>query len=115
LKQLQFSFIEDHPAFKDLSPKIVRAFWAYHEANPHIFPLIVRFARQVREAGRSRYSVVAIFERIRWHLTVETKGDDFKLNNNYRSCYSRLLALEHPEFEGFFETRQTPGTKGDLD
>lgn len=82
---------------------IARAFWKYHAENPH--ELFKKYARELKNAGRMNYGSGAIFERIRWHLAVETRGDEFKLNNNYRSCYSRLFVHEHPEFTGFFRTR----------
>ena len=96
--------------FSDLQPHIVEAFWQYHRENEHVYDLFCQFARDVRQAGRSNYGVGAIFERIRWHYAVETKGDEFKLNNNYRSCYARLLVLKDPSFADFFQMRRTPGT-----
>jgi len=80
-------------------------FEIYHRENPHILPLLVRFVNEAMESGREHYSINAIFERIRWHLDIETTGDAFKLNNNYRSRYVRLLEKEHPEYEGFFFKR----------
>jgi hypothetical protein len=81
-------------------------FWEYHRANPHVFILFARFAMQVKHNGHDHYSAKAIFERVRWHFSVETTGEDFKLNNNYTSRYARLLAEEYPEFEGFFRNRE---------
>lgn len=80
-------------------------FELYHRENPHILPLLVRFVNEAKESGREHYSINAIFERIRWHLDIETTGDVFKLNNNYRSRYVRLLEKEYPEYEGFFFKR----------
>jgi hypothetical protein len=106
---MNFQFVSD--SFSELNPRIVKNFWEYHAANPHVWDLLVKYAKQIKSAGLRRYGVGAIFERIRWHLNVETKGDEFKLNNNYRSCYARLLVLRHPEFKDFFSTRITPGYK----
>jgi len=80
-------------------------FELYHRENPHILPLLVRFVNEAKASGREHYSINAIFERIRWHMDIETTGDEFKLNNNYRSRYVRLLEKEHPEYEGFFFKR----------
>ena len=114
-KQIEFDLRPPKDLFSDLAPHIVKAFWKYHRTNPHIFPLVKKYADQLRAAGRKNYAIVAVFERIRWHLNVETQGDDFKLNNNYRSCYARLLVHSHPEFDGFFRTRTSPGTVRRLD
>ena len=38
--------------------------------------------------------------------SVQTTGDDFKINNDFTAHYARLLMREHPALEGFFETRE---------
>lgn len=105
---MQLSIFEQRArvCLSDLRQDFVQAFWVFHEANPHVWELFKRYAFEVKRTGRPRYSVQAIFERIRWHVAIETRGDDFKINNNYRACYARLLILEHPEFAGFFVTRE---------
>lgn len=99
-----------HPLFTDLKRDIVDSFVAYHTENPQVFKVFHQFAEDLRRAGRKHYGASAIFERIRWHFAVETKAEDFKLNNNYRSCYPRLLIAMDPSFADFFETRHSPGT-----
>lgn len=64
-----------------------------------------RFALEARQSGVKKYGAKAIFERLRWHVMIERRGDDFKINNNYVSRYVRLLIGEHPEFNSFFSTR----------
>lgn len=88
-------------------PSIDAAFAAFDHANPHVYELFKRFAAQAKNAGLTRYSADAILHRVRWHSTVETTGDGsgFKINNNFASRYSRKLVAEHPEYDGFFETR----------
>ena len=84
---------------------IQERFAAFDRANPHVYRLLVRFAFEAK-ARRTRYSLKALFERIRWHVQIETGGEEFKLNNLYTSRYARKLIAEYPEFEGFFETRE---------
>ena len=98
--------------FSDISPNIVDDFLTFHKQNPYIYELFKKFSYEVKNAGLSHYGAAAIFERIRWHETVESKKSDFKANNNYRSCYARLLAFEDPNFKDFFETRSS--FKGEL-
>lgn len=54
--------------------------------------------------------IAMLWERMRWELTVETDsvdlGDDFKLNNNYRSRYARLIMNNEPDLAGFFDIRR---------
>ncbi len=88
------------------SDGLERKFWAYHNQNPHVFELFERFAK---EAARlhGHYGAKAIFERVRWHMDVETvDAEEFKLNNNYTSRYARLFMLKNPGFDGFFRTRE---------
>lgn len=111
MNQTAFNFesIPNKEIFSDLAENIVRSFFIYHQENPQVYDLLLRFTKEVYVRGRRRYSIVAVFERVRWYTTIETNGDEFKLNNNYRSCYSRLIMHEHPQFNGMFSTRVTPG------
>lgn len=86
--------------------RIEKQFQKFHKDNPHILKLILKFIRKVRRTGRETYSINAIFERIRWHVEIETNGDDFKMNNNYRSRYVRLIERKYPRYRGFFKTRK---------
>lgn len=110
MEQLGFHFdqIRNHPLFSGIRQHIVKNFWLYHEANPHVYELFKKFSRQLKLAGRKHYGVGAIIERIRWHFAVESSGDEFKINNNYRSCYARLLMIEDQAFNDFFELRSSP-------
>jgi hypothetical protein len=81
-------------------------FRAFHRENPHVLDLLIRYSLQLRQRGRKRYGIGAVFERVRWHLDVETTEDTgLKLNNNYRAYYARLLMLVRPELRHIFQTR----------
>lgn len=82
------------------------AFTTFHEANPHVYHLIVRFAREKKRAGFKHYGIAGVFERVRWEMPITTEGDAFKLNNNYRAFYARLVMAECPDLAGFFHTRR---------
>lgn len=81
-------------------------FEAFIRENPRIVDLFERFALEVIRSGRQRYSADAICHRIRWHVAVETRGDDFKLNDHFPSRLARLFMQKHPQHAGFFETRE---------
>jgi hypothetical protein len=93
--------------FSSLSPHVVREFWVFHRANPHIFDLFVRFAREAKAAGRTSFATRTILERIRWHVaTTTTSPNGFKICDHHAPCYARLLMLTYPvEFAGFFNLR----------
>jgi hypothetical protein len=84
---------------------IEKNFKDFHKNNPDIFDLFTQYAKEIRAAGFERYSANAIFERIRWHKDIQTSGDRFKMNNNYRAFYARKLMKEDPSFQGFFAIR----------
>lgn len=85
---------------------IQEKFEEFHKQNPKIYLLLKKFSKKIMERGYDTYSINAVFERIRWHVEVDTAGDSFKMNNNYRSRYARMLMEENPEFEGLYRTRQ---------
>lgn len=86
---------------------IQQRFEEFHKENPHVYELLVRYADAVRERGWENYGIGAVFERIRWHIDIETKDDrGFKLNNDFRSRYARKLMQEHPRFYGLFRIRK---------
>lgn len=89
-------------------PSIQKQFRSFHKANPHVYRLFRKYARQARRAGHKRYSADALLHVIRWHLFVVTKADPagaYKINNNYSSRYARMMVKKNPSFKGFFEMR----------
>lgn len=86
-----------------------RRFAQYHHDNPHVYVLFKKYALQVAQRGHPRFSAKAVFERLRWHLLFETKGDVFKLNNNYTAYYARMLMQKEPRFKDFFRVRDNSG------
>lgn len=88
--------------------KLEAAFWAFHRENPNVYALLVRFARQWKISTNQNYcSINFLFERVRWEYAVEIRGDDtFRLNNNHRAFYARMIEDREPGFIGFFRKRQ---------
>ncbi len=80
-------------------------FERFHEANPGVYNTLVKEALNLRERGFKRFSISLLYERVRWLYLIETRGEGFKLNNNYRSEYARLIMKQVPELKGFFRTR----------
>lgn len=82
-----------------------RKFAEYHAENPDVYAKLREFALAAKRAGRTRMSINMLCERLRWYSTVEVKSDTFKVNNNWRPHYARLLMEQEPELKEFFETR----------
>jgi hypothetical protein len=102
---LEFRAIARSRLFADIDRATLRRFWKFHRENPEIYKQFRQFGRDALMRGYDHYGSKAIMEVIRWHMEIETFGDDFKINNNYTSCYARMLVLLEPEFEGFFRLR----------
>ena len=88
-----------------MSDKIKQDWWEYHRSNTHVYDMFEKFTLDVINAGHANFSAKAIFERMRWETAIETNDPDFKLQNNFTAYYSRYFMNQHPEFDGFFRTR----------
>lgn len=81
-------------------------FTLYHKDNPHVYALLVAFARQVQGYGKHKYSIAALFERIRWHYDTGIQtAEPFKISNDFKPEYSRLIMHNEPDLVGFFNTK----------
>jgi hypothetical protein len=81
-------------------------FLTFHRNNPHIWKLLIRFARQATRAGLSKLSIALLIERVRWEVYVVTRSTDgYKINNNFGAFYARKLN-RLDEFAGMFEIRK---------
>lgn len=81
-------------------------FWLFHADNLHVYDKLLEIARFVRlNTKKTTWGIAAIFERLRWLSEFETEGDRFKLNNNHKAFYARML-MEEPGLTGFFKVRE---------
>lgn len=80
------------------------AFERFHEANPQVYAKLQELAVEWL-ANHRKVGVGMLWEVMRWQLGVKTDGVPYRLNNDYRSRYARLLLAEHPEWEDRIETR----------
>lgn len=88
----------------DRKRTIDEAFAVFHAENPQVYAELRMLALRARRRGATRIGIGMLFEVLRWRQTLRTDGDAYKLNNNYRSRYARMLMRE-PELAGCFETR----------
>ena len=86
-----------------------KRFWEFHQENPHVYVALVRMARRLKAVGRTHYGIGALFEALRFESAIKTNGDEWKLNNNHRALYVRLIERNEPDLRGFFEMRQRHG------
>lgn len=81
-------------------------FLAFHSANPQIYDALVRLARQAKAKGRRRAGIGMLWEVLRWEYFISTTGSQWKLNNNLRSRYARLIMRREHDLTNFFEIRE---------
>lgn len=92
--------------FQDYPSNVVAKFKAWHNENPHIYTEFTTLADMMRATGRRRYSARTIVEKMRWDYDLVTKGNVFKVNDDFVPIYARVLIYEQPRFDGFFELRR---------
>ena len=92
------------------APSIESRFEAFHARNPGVYAKLVNLAYRARNLDHQRrIGIGMLFEVLRWEWTLLGLPDDaeeFKLNNNYRSRYARLIMADHPQLDGLFEIRE---------
>lgn len=86
---------------------IDRQFQQFHNDNPEVFAQLRALALRWVEAGASRVGIATLFETLRYTsaLAGVRDGQGYRLNNNYRSRYARLLMEQEPRLAGLFQLR----------
>ena len=93
--------------------RIQRAFLEFHRANPKVYEALVALARGYQRQGK-KAGIKHLWEVARWQLIAETKGEEFKLNNNYTSRYARLIMRTEFDLQDFFEVRELQGEEEEM-
>lgn len=88
--------------------EIKAKFHAHLRAHPEVYRAFERFAREALNAGRRRVGAKAVWERMRWEMSVgDLSGRDFKLDNNLTAYYARHFLLLNPQVPtDFFSLRE---------
>jgi hypothetical protein len=85
-----------------------RNFREFHATNPEVFRRLVSLTFELKHRGHQKVGIGMLFEVLRWQHMMETvdRHSDFKLNNNYRAYYARLIMENYPTLDGIFEIRE---------
>lgn len=78
----------------------------FHKENPKVYEELLALAKQAHDRGRSKIGINMLVEVVRWNRYIQTRGDVFKINNNFAPYYVRLIIENHPELEHLFELRR---------
>lgn len=79
----------------------------FHARNPAVYAFAVSISRYTRRRGVPHYGIGAVWEIMRFKY-LETHGDVYKLNNNYRAWYARRIMATEADLRGFFTVRHCP-------
>jgi hypothetical protein len=86
---------------------LAQKFERFRAANPEVERVIVEIARDLKfRAGFTSCGIALIFERMRWLYAIATRGDEYKLNNNWRAFYARRIMATYADLDGFFHVRE---------
>lgn len=86
--------------------KIERAFEDFHAKHPEVYLALVDVTRDLKNRGHRRLGIGMVYEVVRWQSMVGHIAGPFKLNNSYRSYYSRRIMEREPDLGGIFNTRE---------
>lgn len=87
---------------------IQHAFERFDRANPWVAVELRRMALDLVAKGHRKIGIGMLFEVLRWRVMRSTTDTSsvFRLNNNYRSRYARMLMETEPALDGVFDTRK---------
>jgi len=89
--------------------RLERQFLKFHQENPEVYDLIVKFTREwLRQTGKHKLGIARVYERIRWEVDLVTfRGKStFKLPNNHRAFYARLIMHQEPDLANVFTVKR---------
>ncbi|MEV0370637.1 hypothetical protein AB0I10_12525 [Streptomyces sp. NPDC050636] len=94
-----------HPESPSAGLSIQERFEAFHQLNPWILEQLEALTSDCVDRGLKRVGIGMLFEVLRWQYGRATYGEPWRLNNDFRSRYARMLLELHPEWSSLFETR----------
>lgn len=78
----------------------------FNHDNPSVYRSLVKLAREARSMGKRKISIELLINRVRWDIWMATTDTDFKINNNYKSRYARLIMQNEYDLRDIFNTRE---------
>ncbi len=81
----------------------------FHGEHPEVYDALLELSKQAWRAGARRIGIAMLFEVLRWEWILSRLPADneaWKLNNDYKSHYARLLMQNHTWLDGMFELRK---------
>lgn len=88
-------------------------FIAFHNKNPQVYEALVQYAYQWKnETGLDKIGLGLLWERVRWDLTLaiatnQRSSQEYRLNDGFKSYYSRLMMMREPSLRECFDLRRS--------
>lgn len=100
--ELDYTPVEDTE-----SQSIAARFSRFHAKNPAVYRNLVALARQFRaKRPQGKMGIGMLYEVLRWHFWMETESpEEYKLSNDFRAPYARLIMAQEPDLEDAFNTK----------
>lgn len=77
----------------------------FDRTNPQVMGRLEELAIRAINHGRKRLSINELFEVLRYEHGIQSNGESFLLNNNFRAWYARQLMARNARLAGMFATR----------
>jgi hypothetical protein len=111
---MKIPFTQSELVFQEIKPeppesRIYKRFEKFHAENPSVYENLVILAREFRRKGSNhnrKMGIAMIYETLRWnyYMNVETE-EEYKLSNDFRACYARLIMDQEPDLQDAFTIR----------
>jgi hypothetical protein len=89
-----------------MTDRIAAKFAEFHTAHPWVYDRLKELALELKHSGVDHYGIGGLYETLRYEASLRAKDDEgFKLNNNFRALYARMLAQDEPSLQDFFKFR----------
>jgi hypothetical protein len=109
---MKIPFMQSELVFQPIKPeppesRIYSRFSKYHADNPHVYTCLVQLAREFRsKANNQKMGIGMLYEVLRWnyYTSVDT-NEEYRLSNDFRACYARLIMDQEPDLQDAFNLR----------
>lgn len=84
----------------------------HRNENPEIWAMFEKLTLRLINSGVRHFGAKCIMENVRYNTALKTKGEQYKINNNYTAYYAREFASKYPQYADFFEIRNNNKHRG---
>lgn len=108
MNQSELEFTPVVPEAKESS--IYARFHRFHANNPEVYNNLVRLAREFRRNSQNynrKMGIGMLYEVLRWsyYINVDLGEEEFKLSNDFRAPYARLIMQQEPDLQDAFNIK----------